>query len=281
MSLVGMLIEPNRNGAAIVGNDWEKKTGRIELRLPETKKQAFHEACEAQGDQPSSALRRFIDSYIRRASRDEFKQLMSDMGRAVRRNGGAVTAAIVGVVLISGAAIYLGSELLKPRGYPPINHEVFARFDADGDGRLYPGEIRADDSPIQRVLDLDGSGFITPDEFIPEANMMIGVLEKPLEGADLSADKGTGNGITLPVNCRYETLVTFSLVNPALTMIQVSEPVLQERTNPDGSVSRSFSGFDRAVLFNVTSLTNAGPLKPFSQIHRFGFHPRPEVTRRT
>ena len=43
---------------------FEKKTERLDVRLSHEKKQAFSEACENQGDTPSTAVRRFINSYI-------------------------------------------------------------------------------------------------------------------------------------------------------------------------------------------------------------------------
>ena len=53
----------------------EKKSERFEVRLPFSKKQGFVKACEDQGDTPSNAVRRFIDSYIRRADADEMKAM--------------------------------------------------------------------------------------------------------------------------------------------------------------------------------------------------------------
>lgn len=253
-------------------DDWEKKTGRIELRLPETKKKSFHNACEAQGDRPSSALRRFIDSYIRRADRDEFRHVIGYLGQTVRRHRSAFLSACALLFVVVGASIYWGDNLLAPKGYPKLEPEVFARFDSDEDGRLFPGDIRTDDHLVHRALDLDGSGYITLDEFISRANVLIGTM-------DVSVEEYQSN-VALPADLQHNVLVTFSLTNPSSVMIQASEARFQERKGPDGYALQSFTGFDRGVFFNVVSLDGHGPLKPVSMIHGFGFHPRPTAEER-
>lgn len=75
--------------------DWEKKSERFEVRLAHSKKQAFQDACDAQGDTPSLAVRRFIDGYLNRADAD----VLSSAGRALvhilRRNWLPTTIAFV------------------------------------------------------------------------------------------------------------------------------------------------------------------------------------------
>ena len=54
-------------------HDWEKKSERFEVRLSHTKKLAFQEACERQGDTPSEAVRRSIESYLGRSEMDALR----------------------------------------------------------------------------------------------------------------------------------------------------------------------------------------------------------------
>lgn len=77
----------------------EKKSERLEIRLPFSKKADFLKACEQQSDTPSNVVRRFINSYIRRSNADEFKFTHKVLGRRLFR---PVTASALMGLLVAG-----------------------------------------------------------------------------------------------------------------------------------------------------------------------------------
>jgi len=117
---------------------------------------AFNEACESSGDTPSSALRRFIDSYIRRADGDAFKDGLRAMGRMARRRWIPLSAATA-ALLVGG---YFTGQALKPTpqdgpivtastdDFPPIDYALFAAYDKNANGVL-------DNMWIKEVLKLE------------------------------------------------------------------------------------------------------------------------------
>ena len=184
----------------------EKKSERLEVRLGFQEKTDFVEACESQGDTPSSALRRFIRGYVRRADAD----LLASAWRGVSR--GRKTGLLLGGVgliglLIAGATVMrspgyientdmealtaqLGQkadgpyEKIDPKDFPKrvadkpspipmpeIESTRFAELDKNSDGFLQRGEMLANDHHIHRVLDIDNEIGISPAEFYTKGVM--------------------------------------------------------------------------------------------------------------
>jgi len=73
------MTEPHAEG-------WEKKSERFEVRLSHSKKVAFQEACERQGDTPSDALRRSIEGYLNRSEAEDLGHVMRAITRVVFQN---------------------------------------------------------------------------------------------------------------------------------------------------------------------------------------------------
>ncbi len=84
-------------------DDWEKKSERFEVRLSHSKKLAFQNACDRQGDTPSEAIRRFIESYLNRSELDLLNHSIRSLARVLRQNWKPSLAAAV----ISFAAAFL------------------------------------------------------------------------------------------------------------------------------------------------------------------------------
>ena len=74
---------------------WEKKSERFEVRLPHSKKIAFQEACDRQGDTPSEAIRRSIEGYLYRSEIDAFQHAVRLGSRILRQNWRSTLAAFL------------------------------------------------------------------------------------------------------------------------------------------------------------------------------------------
>lgn len=149
----------------------EKKSERLEVRLGYQEKSDFVDACDTQGDTPSSALRRFIRGYVRRADGDV---LSSALRGATRRRGwGLAAAAGVIAVMLAGAFIAFNGPPA-----PLTDSEIFAARDLNGDGELGANEHGLPETPtgepngVMRVLDLDWSGTISRAEFVATGRMV-------------------------------------------------------------------------------------------------------------
>jgi len=148
----------------------EKKSERFEVRLPYSKKQDFVQACEDQGDTPSSAVRRFIDSYVRRADADTMKMAVRSLPKlAVRRwrQLFAVLIIVCGFMMLAwfafGFAIASNSKW-KAKG-------LFAEYDKNKNGLIEVGEITENDEHLHRVLNIDGKLGISEAEFFTKGTM--------------------------------------------------------------------------------------------------------------
>ncbi|MGB0908323.1 MAG: hypothetical protein ACPGVT_12590 [Maricaulaceae bacterium] len=144
---------------------FEKKTERLDVRLSTEKKQAFIHACENQSDTPSQAVRRFINSYIRRSHRD-------DIDASLRMPPKSKILFILG-----GLAMLMAVVLFKPLFSISTNEhmthaELFDYYDYDQSGVLELTEISANDHHLHRVLNIDGTAGISRDEFITDATML-------------------------------------------------------------------------------------------------------------
>ena len=146
----------------------EKKSERFEIRIPYSKKQNFITACDEQGDTPSHALRRFIDSYIRRANTDNMKAVLRSATHNVKRKWLRVSlisfAGIVGTLTISGFIISSNQTAQKEK--------LFAIYDTNNNGLIDLGEISDQDEDLHRVLDIDGVLGIGKKEFQTKGKMV-------------------------------------------------------------------------------------------------------------
>jgi hypothetical protein len=189
----------------------EKKSERLEVRLGFQEKTDFVDACDTQGDTPSSALRRFISGYIKRSDGD----LMGAAQRRLLRRYG-FTAAVIGAVglvaavfalkggfavrsepsfvestdmsalkaaldkaeempqtggRLTGQAALDAAKAAGPQPIPEIDHVQFEKLDMDDNGLLMRGEILPSDHHLHRLLDIDGEAGISPSEFYVTGNM--------------------------------------------------------------------------------------------------------------
>lgn len=144
----------------------EKNSERLEIRLPYSKKQAFMDACENQSDTPSHAIRRFINSYIRRTDSDEIGHWFGALKRRLR----PVSLLALLVVSISGLAIW-NSQKSEPNVIDKA--ALFAAYDKDQSGFIERGEIAtgANDIHLFEVLNNDGDDLISLDEFMPNGEI--------------------------------------------------------------------------------------------------------------
>ena len=141
-----------------------KKTERLDVRLSHDKKKAFSEACENQGDTPSNAVRRFINSYIRRSGRDDINASMRGLFRGK------------GLLLTGGVAALMAAFIVVPKwmNSEPVymtKAELFAYYDYDNSGILEVGEISQNDDHLHRVLNIDGEIGISTKEFYTHGTM--------------------------------------------------------------------------------------------------------------
>ena len=150
----------------------EKKSERLEVRLGYQEKSNFVEACETQGDTPSSALRRFIRGYVRRADADLFASAWRSL---FRNRGAAIAFSTIGAVA-AGAMIWGGVQFAANR--PLSDDAIFSARDLNGDGVLQAFEHGLADSNldepngVMKVLDLDASGTISREEFVARGRMV-------------------------------------------------------------------------------------------------------------
>lgn len=143
----------------------EKKTERLDVRLSHEKKQAFALACENQSDTPSQAVRRFINSYIRRSNRD-------DIEAALRTAPKTRAFIILGVVVsLIAMAFFTPAFLDEKTTKMPLN-ELFNFYDSDESGILELTEISANDHHLHRVLNINGIAGISSEEFISHGTMV-------------------------------------------------------------------------------------------------------------
>lgn len=139
----------------------EKKSERLEIRLPYSKKEAFIEACEQQSDTPSNAVRRFINSYIRRSNTDDLKFSLGVLWRNWFR---PVPVALTAAVLLSGA---WALTQIEPAQTSPKT-QSFAQFDKDDSGELTMSELNLDARSFDLLLfalDKDQSKGLSIEEF--------------------------------------------------------------------------------------------------------------------
>ena len=176
----------------------EKKSERLEVRLGFQEKQEFVEACDLQGDNPSGAVRRFINGYVRRSDDD----VLSSAWRGSFKRRTWRPMALLTISLIIGVTLWAvaqNSSMLS-------DEEIFSLRDRDGDGQLDHSEhglvLNSDGSPngVMKVLDLDASGTLSQKEFISKGRMVYAI--------ELKDDTMIGSeGETVPM-----TMVEFKIL---------------------------------------------------------------------
>jgi len=159
---------------------FEKKTERLDIRLSHNKKQAFAQACENQGDTPSSAVRRFITTYIRRERRDE-------MASKIRFSNWKRNLGFGALALAGTASVFVIWGLSAAQNQKTLAAQNFETFDANQNGVIDLGEIASNDMHLHRVLNIDGVDGISPNEFALKGKMIWEFV--PENGFELIEDK--------------------------------------------------------------------------------------------
>ncbi|MEM1036437.1 MAG: hypothetical protein AAGI14_06715 [Pseudomonadota bacterium] len=163
----------------------DKKTERLEVRLSHADKQSFQNACEEGGETPSDVVRRFIRRYIRRADSDRVGEGLAALRSMAGRNRGRLAVgavSIFSVALVVVAVSGVGSETSKAvaTSAPAMTKEAaFERFDVNRDGVLKISEFDYENHLLFKIMDVDGTGFITFGEF--KSHGEIGYTEVTLE----------------------------------------------------------------------------------------------------
>jgi len=214
---------------------WEKKSERLELRLPHSKKQAFIQACDEQGDTASNALRRFINSYIRRANADVTAAGLRAMARYGQHHWHVVSACmVIGLILVLGfikqhpvpPVIEGPITNAKTGSFPPIKYNLFAAYDKNENGVLDRGEIMDNDYHVHRVLNLDGEAGIAPAKFYATGRMQWSIIKK--DNIEIRDDENYPIAIIPPAEAEH--IVTFNLSDPQNPELTLSEPQFLTKT---------------------------------------------------
>lgn len=148
----------------------EKKSERLEVRLGFQEKTDFVEACETQGDTPSSAMRRFIRGYVRRADADLFASAWRGLGK-----WRYILPSVIAVLVVS-LSVWGFHVVTLDRA--PTDDEIFSALDMNSDGILQAAEhgllnrARDKTNAVLKVLDLDASGTISREEFVANGRMV-------------------------------------------------------------------------------------------------------------
>lgn len=258
----------------------EKKSERLEVRLGYQEKSEFVEACDTQGDTPSSALRRFIAGYTKRAD----GELMGEAQRRLMRRYG-LTAAVVGAAGIglgvfamtggfragndpsfvestnmtaltaalertkdapqtggrlTGQAALDAAKAAGPQPVPEIDYKQFEKLDLDRNNLLMRGEILPSDHHLHRLLDIDGEAGISPIEFYVVGKMQYKLAESWDMKTDGASKRLAHEGTSDTINVEFD----LSQIPP---LIHAARPL------EDAVISRP----DRTVIWAV------GDVKPF------------------
>jgi len=167
----------------------EKKSERLEVRLGYQEKQAFNEACDTQGDTPSSAIRRFISGYVKRSDED----MLSSAWRGAAKRRGRRPLAFAAIFLIVGGAFWM----LSKHQTTESDEAIFSARDRNGDGQLeysehgVPPGLNDEPSGVMRVLDLDASGTISRAEFTRKGRMVYFLVDGIVSASTETESRGS------------------------------------------------------------------------------------------
>ncbi|MAP95716.1 MAG: hypothetical protein CMK07_12270 [Ponticaulis sp.] len=156
----------------------EKKSETLEVRLPYSQKIAFMDACKEEGITASEALRAGIDEFLETRSRQsQHSHAMKDVVTLMTRKKKTV-GSLLALSLSAVAFTALPSAAAD---------ELFVQFDKNKDGVLTAGEISKNDGKVFDVLDKNGDGEISPDEFKREGQVsrVTDTIEQDETGEDV------------------------------------------------------------------------------------------------
>lgn len=236
---------------------FEKKTERLDVRLSHDKKQAFSEACENQGDTPSQAVRRFINSYIRRSNRD-------DLGAALRgttKGKGLFIAG--GIAALIAAAVFI-PQLINTSPNEMSKEDLFAYYDYDESGLIEPGEVSRNDADLHRVLDIDGKLGISLVEFYTNGTMVWSYVEpekiETIEESRTTLEHGRKIVYKMPeLDFKEGTLIPTG--NPDKPFLTVEE--FKALDKPIWEVQKNLKIDPREALKHKSRVINELPQKKF------------------
>ncbi len=132
-----------------------KKSEKLEVRLPYGEKVQFMDRVTAHGQSVSQVLRALIKEYSDPSVPK--KELSTLKPRVVKKPW------VLGGLLLVGA--------LAGAFPASANRSLFQVFDRDNNGRITSGEITSEgDLEILKAMDKDGSGWISPREFVSSSS---------------------------------------------------------------------------------------------------------------
>lgn len=168
--------------------DWEKKSERLETRLPHSVKQQFQSICEQSGRTPSMVMRELIEAHVVATDQAALEQGRRAWSRVVRRHRGKI--AFAGLLLAAAVTTWgyaaKQTAILAAWTRPlPTEPVLFARYDVNGDKLLTVGEISGQDRLLHAVMDIDGCEGISLAEFYAKGTFSVIEAAPDYDPADL------------------------------------------------------------------------------------------------
>ena len=140
----------------------EKKSESLDIRLPFEQKREFMDATRQRGETASSALRRFISTYIEEARLAEQQNPVQEITMTLARHR------FKSIATAAGAALGVFSITALPSA---ADSTAFDALDKNNDGLITEGEIApGHDADIIARLDTDGSGGVSREELEAAGN---------------------------------------------------------------------------------------------------------------
>ncbi|MCR9080187.1 MAG: hypothetical protein NXH78_13905 [Hyphomonadaceae bacterium] len=143
----------------------EKKSESLDIRLPFEQKREFMDATRQRGETASSALRRFISTYIEEARLAEQQNPVQEITMTLARHR------FKSIATAAGAALGVFSVTALPSA---ADSTAFDALDKNNDGLITEGEILpGQDADIIAKLDTDGSGGVSKEELEAAGNRIV------------------------------------------------------------------------------------------------------------